>query len=251
MTRLPFRALCALSILVTSLGIASGCSAAEVSASAAGRIVVTGEAEVRTSPDRASFGVGVSTQGREAESVLEDNARRAERLLAALRGSDIEIETLRTRGVRLNPVWSPRPRDAAPDWSPSIAGYSASNRIEVVTRDLARVGELLAVAATAGANDVDGVHFDLDDDTAAREEAIEQATADALREAEVLARAAGVNRGAVLELRLDHAVTSMPRAPQMAMDARGGMEMAALRSVPIEAGEVSVRASVTLTLGLQ
>jgi uncharacterized protein YggE len=232
--------------------VAAGCTAAPASAPAAApdaRIVVTGEAEVRAAPDRARFDVGVTTRGREAEAVLDANAERAEALLDALRGAGIALESLSTRGVRLNPVWSPRPRDADDDWTPSIAGYSATNRVEVETKDLARVGELLAVAATAGANDLAGVHFDLEDDADARERAIEEATADALREADVLARAAGVSRGGVIELRLDHARTDLPRPAAMAMDGRA--ESMAMRAVPVEPGEITVRASVTLVVGIR
>jgi uncharacterized protein YggE len=213
----------------------------------AGRIVVTGSAEVDVAPDRAGFTVEIGTSGREADAVLDENAARAERMLAALRSAGIELETLQTRGVRLQPEWSPRPRNAAQDWRPQIVGYRANNRIEVETSELERVGELLAVAVEAGANGVDGVRFRLEDEAEAREAAIRRATAVALREARVMADAAGTRVGPILELRLDHAVTSAP-APRM----QPRMEIAAMdagvRAMPVEPGEVTVRASVTVTL---
>lgn len=218
---------------------------------AGGRLVVSGQAEVRAAPDRARFTVGVRNDGREAQQVLDENARRTAALIAALREGGVEARSLRTQGVSLQPQWAQPPRDRSGDWTPKVVGYQASNRIEVRTEELARVGALLAIAATAGANDIEGVSFSLEDDRSARTEAIEAATRRALDEARVLATAAGVRTGTVLELRLDHASTSMPM-PKAAMQ-RGMMmaEASDMGAVPVEPGEVTITASVTITLALQ
>lgn len=229
--------------LTASVFAATAASAATDAA----RIVVTGAAEVKTAPDRASFTANVNNSGRDADAVLAANAQASEAMLAALRAAGIEITRLQTRSVRLDPQWSPRPRNAEPDWRPRIIGYSASNRVEVTTPDLAGIGALLAAAAEAGANGVDGVRFELSDDREARDAAIREATEDALAEARVMASAAGLSLGDVLELRLDHAHTNLP---QPMMHAR--MEMAAMdsspRAMPVAPGEITVTASVTVTL---
>ncbi|MEE4298550.1 MAG: SIMPL domain-containing protein [Pseudomonadales bacterium] len=233
--------------LLPLLMLVAAASVADRQAEAAGaRIVVTGSAEVSAPPDRAGFTLEIGTSGREADAVLDENARRAARMLEALRSTGIGLERLQTRGVHLQPEWTPRPRDAEPDWRPTIAGYRASNRIEVETAALDRVGELLAVAVEAGANGVDGIRFRLEDETAAREAAIRRATAKALHEARVVAEAAGTRVSAVRELRLDHA-SATPSAPML----QGRMEMAmdaAVRALPVEPGEILVHASVTVTL---
>ncbi|HSG89591.1 MAG TPA: SIMPL domain-containing protein [Pseudomonadales bacterium] len=220
-------------------------------AAAPGRIVVNGEGEVRAAPDLARFSVAVGNEGREAQAVLEENAQRTERLLQALRDAGVEMRPIRTQGVSLQPVWGPRPRDPAPDWSPRVVGYQANNRLEITTMDLARVGELLAVAADAGANDIQGVQFSLENDRAARAEAIEMATRRAFDEAATLARAAGVAVGAVIELRLDHASTDVPMP--MGGRERGMlmMDAKAMAPVPVEPGEVRVRATVSATLAIE
>lgn len=235
------------SALPPLLLLLAGVAAAEDHGNPFGRILVTGSAEVATAPDRAGFTAEIGNSGRQADAVLDENARRAERMLAALRAAGIGLERLQTRGVRLQPEWAPRPRDAGPDWRPAIVGYRASNRVEVETAELDRVGELLAVAVEAGANGVDGIRFRLEDEAAAREEAIRRATATALREARVMAEAAGTRVNTVRELRLDHATPVAP-APML----QGRMEMmamdAAVRAMPVEPGEVIVRASVTVVL---
>lgn len=243
-------------VLTLTLTSVQACAAPDEGAavdrdSGAGRLVVSGQAEVRAAPDHARFAVGVRNDGREAQPVLDENARRTEALISALRDAGVESSSLRTRGVSLQPRWGQPPRDRPDDWTPEVVGYQASNRIDIRTADLPRVGALLAVAARAGANDIDGVQFSLEDDRSARKEAIETATRRALDEAGVLAAAAGVRTSDVLELRLDHASTSMPM-PRAAM--QRGMLMADANestSVPVEPGQVTISASVTLTLRLR
>ncbi len=207
---------------------------------------VNGQAEVRTAPDRARFSAAVVNEGEDAQATLAANAEYSERLLAALRAADVSTESLRTTGVRLQPVWSSRPRDAEADWRPRITGYQARNQLEVATADLAGVGTLLAIAVRAGATELQGVHFSLEDDASARAEAIRLATDRALTEARTLAEAAGTSPGRILELRLDGASSQPPPMLRSAMmDSR-----AELASVPVEPGEVTINASVSLTMAL-
>lgn len=226
----------------------TGCSDIDVSSrTEAASISVNGHGEVRAVPDRASFSAAVVNAGDEAEATLAANAVQSENLLAALQAAGVTTESLRTTGVRLQPVWSSRPRDAQDDWQPRITGYQAHNRLEVATTDLAGVGTLLAIAVRAGASDIQGVHFNLEDDAAARADAIRIATERALREAQTLASAAGSSIGRMLELRLDGASSQPPPMLRASMmDAR-----AEFASVPVAPGEVTVSASVSVRLALE
>lgn len=234
-------------LLIPALLLVTACSEVQIQGPTQGATLsVNGQGEVRTAPDRAHFSAAVVNEGDDAESTLAANAERSERLLAALRDAGVATESLRTTGVRLQPMWSSRPRDADADWRPRINGYQARNQLEVATADLAGVGTLLAVAVRAGATDIQGVHFHLDDDASARAQAIRIATDRALSEARTLAEAAGTSAGRILELRLDGASSQPPPMLRSTMmDAR--VEFA---SVPVEPGEVTVNASVSLTMAL-
>lgn len=236
-------------ILISVLSLlATGCSDIDITRpSQAPSISVDGHAEVRVAPDRASFSAAVVNEGDEAETTLAANAEQSEQLLAALRAAGVSTESLRTTGVRLQPLWSSRPRDADDDWRPRITGYQAHNQLEVTTADLAGVGTLLAIAVRAGARDIQGVHFQLEDDAAARAEAIRIATERALSEARTLATAAGSSTGALLELRLDGASNQPPPMLRASMmNAR-----AEFASVPVAPGEVTISASVGLRMALE
>lgn len=208
-------------------------------------VTVTGQSEIKAQPDQARFVVGVTSEAEGADAVLETNSRAADALLTALRDAGVETEQLRTLGVRVNPVWSSRPRNADDDWQPRIRGYQARNQIEVVTRDLQGVGLLLAAAGRAGANEVQGLQFSLENDAEVRDQAITAATEHALAQARTAAIAAGGQTGKVLELNLNGSRPS-PMLQRASMDAR--MELAA---VPVEPGEITVNAQVTARIELQ
>lgn len=207
-------------------------------------LAVAGQAEVRAAPDRARFTATVLDEGEAADAVMAANSERSERMLAALREAGVASEALRTTGIRLHPVWTPRPRNAGDDWQPRISGYQARNQIEVTSDDLAAVGELIAVAVRAGANELGSIEFTLEDQTVPRTEAIRLATARALAEARTLAEAAGARPGDIIELQLDEA-SSRPPVLRAAMDAR-----AEFAAVPVEPGELRIGARVTLRMTL-
>lgn len=225
----------------------SACSEIQIDSGQAPRAVsIDGHAEVRSVPDRARFTAAVITEGDDADTTLSENNGHSERLLNALREAGVATESLRTTGVRLQPVWSSRPRNADADWRPRIIGYRARNQLEVSTADLAGVGSLLAIAVREGAREVDGVHFSLHDDGPVRSEAIRKATERAMSEARTAAEAAGTRIGQVLELRVDGASTRPPPMLRAAMmDAH--VESA---SVPVEPGELTVTANVSLRIAL-
>lgn len=235
-------------LIVSALLLNTACSEAHVtSPTPPATIRVNGHGEVRAVPDRARFSAAVINEGEQAEATLAANAEQSERLLAALRAAGVVTDSLRTTGVRLQPMWSSRPRDADDAWRPRITGYQAHNQLEVATADLAGVGTLLAIAVRAGASDIQGVHFNLEDDASARADAIRMATERALSEARTLATAAGSSTGRILELRLDGASSQPPPMLRASMmDAR-----AEFASVPVAPGEVTVSASVSMSLALE
>lgn len=236
-------------LLFLLAGLAAGACAREPADPPPRALHTSGHAEVRVAPDRARFEVAVVTEGDSADAVLAEATTATTRVLEALRGADVPLEELRTRGVRLTPVWSGRPRDAGPDWRPRIRGYRAENRIEVSTAALDAVGRLLARAAEAGANELSPVEFSLEDDGEARATAIRTATARARAEARVLAEAASVTLGPVLEVRLDPGGVEIARGEPGATGARmlAGADFA---PVPVEAGEIRVSARVSLRYGI-
>jgi uncharacterized protein len=201
-------------------------------------IRVEGTGEVRVAPDEAFIDLAVETLAPTAQAAAEENARRMERVLAALVRAGIPRPEMRTRDYVVYPEYTPSIR---PEQPPEPRGYRVSNRVEVHVRELARLGALLDTALGAGANRVESVRFGLSQPQAAEGEALRQAVARARQSAQVLASALEVRLGPVREA---STVSEPPRFIPM-----GGahLEMAAdVPTTPLQPQEQTVRATVTL-----
>jgi uncharacterized protein len=114
----------------------------------------------------------------------------------------------------------------------------------VTIRDIARIGEMLDVLLSAGANRVGSIGFTVSDLDRKLDGARTEAVRDAFRRARLYAEAAGVTLGRVIAMNEADAIPPRPPVPY----ARAAMEAAAM---PIEAGSQTASASVTVTFELK
>ncbi len=229
-------------ILCLMLIIPVAAFAADSDSATARTIVVDGSGEARATPDTASLNLAIQTTGRTAAQASSANADLASKVVAALKAKLGDKGTISTGGYSLNPEYDQRPgRD-----KPSIIGYTAQNSITVETGQLDLVGELIDAAIGAGANSVNYLNFSLKNDADARAKAITIATKDAREQAQALADALGVKLGKIVR------ATTVSEAQPIRME-RPMMAMAKMSSAPtpVEPGEISVPASVTLTYEIE
>ncbi len=202
-----------------------------------GRMTVTGEGSVDSVPDMATITLGVTAEARAAADAMRETSQATAAVLQRLAAAGIEPRDLRTRDLSLSPVWDNRNSSARP----KIVGFEARNTVVVRVRDLDGLGGVLDEVIESGANLFQGLSFGLQDPGPALDEARRQAVAEARRKAVLYAEAAGLELGAVLEF---NESSGSPRPVMM-------MERAAMASpVPIAAGEVSTRASVTMVFAI-
>jgi uncharacterized protein YggE len=109
--------------------------------------------------------------------------------------------------------------------------------LTVTVRDFNKIGPVFDAALKAGANNVWGLAFDLDDPKPLRAQARAKAVADARQRAEELARASGTVLGAVRTV--EEIEAGGPIAYGMARVAT-----AEAQGVPIESGQVSMTVQV-------
>lgn len=204
---------------------------------------VSGEAVLQVPADQAEFRVGVQTDGVTAEQALENNSKAMRQVEQKLLLAGLEKGEYSTARFQLQPRWSPRPRDAEPDWRPRIVGFSVSNSFAVRTTKLEILGKLIEAASAAGANDIGQISFSLADPRAHRRSAIEQATKNAIADAKTLAASAGVRLLEIADITLDHA--ALPPVRPMSEGVMRTMAVAA--APPIAApDDLEVRASVSI-----
>ncbi len=160
-------------------------------------ISLTGHGEVRTTPDIASLSMGVFTNAASATAALEANNKAMRKVLHALEAAGIAPKDIQTSNLMVNPRYEPRPDESG---QPQAAGFDASNNVSVVIRDLNVLGKVLDLVVSAGANQVNGINFGVEDDAPKLDEARKLAVKEARRKAELYAAAAGVSLGNVITI---------------------------------------------------
>ena len=173
------------------------------------------------------------------EAVTENNVTAAA-IIAATEALGVEEADIRTTNFSISPQ-----RDYKSERPDSITGYWVYNTVSVTIRQLDLAGQVLQAAVDAGANSISGLTFSLADPEPVKEQARIAAVVDARNRAEVLAEAAGVRVGSVLMIR----ETSFSYSPYW----RGGFEQDAVggESVPVEPGELEVRAQVEVVFAIR
>jgi len=203
-----------------------------------GFIEVSGSGSVVVEADMAFVSFAVETSRTGAADAAGSNADLMDRVFAAVRAANLPGMVIETFGYSLRPDYN-RPENNRPA---EISGYTASNNIRVTVTDVDAVGRLLDAAIAAGANRVSSLSFGTADTEEAERAALAAAVAHAKAQAEVMAAALGYELGAPVEV-------------HGGGQSRGGpmLEMAQARSfaaTPIEAGDQTVRASVTIKFAL-
>lgn len=230
-----------------ALSLAVGTSPEMVGAQDESGLEVTGTASIEVAPDEATVTVGVDTEGEVAETVGTKNARTMEAVQEAVEDLGLDEAELETSGYRLLPQTERVQRDG--ERIRQIVGYRARNELRVTTSEINRAGEIMDAAMGAGATRIRGVDFDLADRSAAREEALRQATKNAETEARVVAETLGVKLAGPTNVE----IRSASVRPQRGMDrAVVAMETeAAEPETPIEEGEVEIEADVRVRFELR
>ncbi len=150
-------------------------------------VEVSGEGSVRAAPDFARATLGVTTTGKTAGEAMAANAKAANALVSLIKAEGVAPADIQTSEVSISPMFS----QSAPGQTtaPTITGYSVSNNVTVMVRDIPRLGALLDKAVAAGANSVYGIGFGHNDPSALLDKARPLAVADARRKAEIYASA--------------------------------------------------------------
>lgn len=203
----------------------------------AGTIVVSGTGRVSVIPDVADLRLGVAVARPSVEAARAEAASLMTAILAAIESSGVPRHDVRTTLLSIQPNYDYR--DGRP---PTLTGYSLANTVEVTIRDLARLGATIDGALAAGATSMDGLSFRLGDPAPAERQARELAMADARARADVLAAAGGLVIQGVTDI-----LEGQPARPPMPFAKAERMTMAVDVATPVEAGDLEIAVSVTVT----
>jgi uncharacterized protein YggE len=207
------------------------------------RLDVSASGEVTRVPDLAIISAGVQTLEPTATGAIEQNAKRMERVRAALKRAGIADRDIQTSSINLNPEYR-----YVENQPPVLTGYRASNNVNVKFRDLKRTGAILDALVAEGANQISGPNLTIDKPEAAYDEARVKAIAAGQARAELYARALGKRVVRILSVSESggYVPPPMPYARDMAMSV--GQQAA---KTEIDPGTQQLSVTVAMSFELQ
>jgi uncharacterized protein YggE len=168
---------------------------------------------------------------------MRANAQSMTAVIDRIKALDVPERDIQTTGINLGAMFD---YDQA-SRRQVFRGYQVSNRVSVKLHGIERTGEVLDALAAAGATDLGGPEWSIDDDTAARAQARRAALETAHAQALEYARASGYSDIRLLEI--SEAVGSQPPMPFL----RAARAEAADVATPVQPGMVRAAVAVRVT----
>ncbi len=229
-------------LLAAALVFAAATAAAEEAAPAVAgappTVAVVGQATEEVKPDFATVSLTIDVEKPTAAEASNENARRAEAVVAGLTAAGIAAKDIATVGLSLYPVWNGQGQTR------SVSGYEAINRLAVRVQPLDKAGALIAQAVQNGA-EYQGLSFDVSD-REAREDALRgKAVENAAHRAELYARGAAMKLGPLQAIRADAAQPAYRPLMELARVGSG-----APTPTPIEPGLITLTETVSASWAL-
>jgi uncharacterized protein len=216
-------------------------------------VQVTGSALINVTPDRALIQLGVQSNGVTPEAVQAANSAAIQQVFRALVAEGVESKDIATDNYVIAPVYENYD-------SLIIKGYRIDNTVAVTLRDVKETSALLVAALNAGANRVLQVDFYTSDLRKYRDQARLLAMQAAKEKAQALAETAGARTGCVLSIHenswsyyngwwygRNQNLNTQNVIQNTAPSGTGGGAV----EEPISLGQISVKAEVETTFGLQ
>ena len=203
---------------------------------------VRGEAVLMVAPDQVTLSIGVISEAKKADAALSENSEKMRGAIALLESLGFSDEDYQTQRFSIRPKWSNRS-----DKKREIVGYTVNNTLRLTTTRLDDIGDIIAAVTGAGVNQIQSIQFGLKNPRQYREQAISAASNNAKADATALAKANGLRLRSIRDIHLDNATASISQVPKaLVMESR----VMADSAPPIDAGDIAVRASVSIVYNI-
>ncbi len=205
-------------------------------------LTLSGSGRVALTPDLARISIGVHNENKNASEAIAANNKNAQAVIKALKSFGIKDKDISTSNFSVYPQ-----QNWGKEGERLGITYIVDNTVRVTVRDLDKIGKILDAVTKAGANNINGIQFDVTDRESAYQNALAAAVKNARERAETIAKAAGVSLDEVLSI---NTYTNSP-APVMRAYAKDMAEAAPANEVPISAGEMFVNVTVNIVFSLK
>lgn len=144
---------------------------------------VSGSAEKNVASDTATLSIGVVVQAPTAKEATDKNAVSMNAVINELKKLELQDKDIQTSFLSIQPVYKY-------NGAPTIEAYSASNNIQVTTKMLDKLSDMIDRSTSAGANQIGSVSFSVSEEKQKdlQEELLTEAVSDASSKANNLAK---------------------------------------------------------------
>ena len=214
-------------------------------------ISVSGEGEVFAVPDVASFSFTVSADAKTVTEAQKQVTDKVDGILEAVKKLGIEEKDIKTTDYSVYPKYVYVPIACTATYCPPLRqtqdGYTANHSITIKVRDTERAGEVLGAAGSAGATNLSGISFTIDDPDALAAEARALAISDAREKAELLSDELDVKLVRVVSFADSIDGGPMPYYARETLGMGGGDTAVAQKAPTLPTGENKVKIVVNVT----
>lgn len=230
-------------IVVIAAALLSACSGTIQFGQAQPRTInVTGNAQVILAPDIAYISIGVHSEAESATEAVASNNSQTQAVIDAIKNQGVDAKDIKTTNFSVY-----QQEKTSPTGENLGSYFNTDNTVYVTMRDITKIGDVLDASINAGANNIYGITFDVEDKEAALATGRDQAMADAKAQAEELAKAAGGTLGTVQSITYYSSSPSpvVYESKAVAVGVGGG------GSVPISSGQLTLNVSVTVAYNIK
>lgn len=200
-------------------------------------VSVVGEGIVQAQPNLARITIGAEVSDASLANAQAEAARRMDAVVSKMKDDGIADTDIHTVAYNVTPQY---------DQSQTLRGYQVSNQVQVRTTNVSGLGSLLDDAVAAGATRIFGISFEASDMESLKNQARDQAMANALAKAQQLAKDGGVSLGRPIAIDESDAGGVTPVQVRTAAPAAQ-----AAPQTPIQPGQLQVSTSVRVLYAIQ
>jgi uncharacterized protein YggE len=206
-------------------------------------VSVVGEGIVLAQPDVARISIGAEVFDASLANAQAEAARRMDAVVAKLKADGIADNDIRTVSYNVTPQYD----NQGPNQGQQVLrGYNVQNLVEVRTTNVAGLGALLDDAVSYGATRIFGISFEASNMEALKNQARDQAMANAQAKAQQLAKDGGVSLGRPVTIEESDTGGVTPVQVRTAAPAA-----AAAPQTPIQPGQLQVSTTVRVIYAIQ
>ncbi len=182
------------------------------------QITLSADAKVTASPDIAMTTVGMNSQGKTVAEAQQQNTQVMNGLIEKMKALGIDEKDIQTSNYNIYPQYNYTEKEGQ-----VLKGYEVSQSVTVKIRDIQKANQVLAAAGEAGANNVGGLQFTIDNPETYLAEAREKALEKIAEKKAALEESLGVQLGEIISYYESEGQNgAYPMYKSVAEDAMGG-----------------------------